>query len=77
MNFLEDRDKMIDFFNMERGMFLESYSYLSESDYTETAKTICEKVKFNNYKYYDCENCEGMELGNIVYAAMMYEWLNK
>lgn len=38
MNFIDDHEKMLDYFNMERDAFLEMYDYLTDEDYTETSK---------------------------------------
>ena len=36
MNFLNDKDKMIDFKQLTKEQFLKSYSYITEKDYDDT-----------------------------------------
>jgi hypothetical protein len=42
--FLNDADKMKDFFISSRKNFLEYYSYLKEEDYNETIKQILLRI---------------------------------
>ena len=55
MDFLDDNDKMIDFFRLTKEEFLSSYSYLKEEDYNATKRKIEEsnktlKINDNEYK---------------------------
>ena len=36
--FLDDKEKMLDFFMLSKEAFLESYSYLTEEEYDETER---------------------------------------
>lgn len=36
MDFLNDKEKMLDFTDLTKKQFLESYSYLTEADYNQT-----------------------------------------
>ena len=40
MNFIEDDEKMRDFFLLTKEEFLKSYSYLSEDDYNATKELV-------------------------------------
>lgn len=40
MDFLDDEDKMRDYFELTKGEFLKSYSYLTEDDYDATTKAL-------------------------------------
>lgn len=52
-NFLSDKEKMEDFYNLSKEDFLHSYSYLTEDEYDETLK-IFNKLK-EEIKEYDIE----------------------
>ena len=41
-NFIDDKEKMIDFFNISKDEFLQSYSYLNEKEYDLTLNKIVE-----------------------------------
>ena len=45
MLFINDNKKMKDFLEMDKDSFLESYSYLTEEDYNDTAKA-CVKLAY-------------------------------
>lgn len=40
MDFLDDEDKMRDYFELTKDEFLKSYSYLTEDDYDATTKAL-------------------------------------
>lgn len=40
MNFINDKEKMRDFYKLSKDEFLESYSYLKKEDYDETKKVV-------------------------------------
>jgi hypothetical protein len=39
-NFIDDKEKMLDFFELTKEEFLESYSYLTEEEYDNTKKLV-------------------------------------
>ena len=43
-SFIDDKEKMIDFFNMYKNDFLKFYSYLDEEDYINTVDNLWEKL---------------------------------
>lgn len=50
--FIDDREKMEDFVELTREEFLESYSYLTEEEYDETADLLKDKANVWYKKYY-------------------------
>lgn len=40
MDFIDDKDKMQDYFELTKDEFLKSYSYLTEDDYDATTKAL-------------------------------------
>lgn len=44
MDFINDEEKMKDFYKLSKDEFLKSYSYLSEKDYDETRKIIDSRI---------------------------------
>jgi hypothetical protein len=44
-NFIDDEEKMRDFYELTKEEFLFSYSYLTEEEYDNTAKLVAEKEK--------------------------------
>lgn len=44
-NFIDDKEKMRDFYELTKEEFLLSYSYLTEEEYDNTAKLVDEKEK--------------------------------
>jgi hypothetical protein len=39
-NFIDDEEKMVDFFELTKEEFLESYSYLTEEEYDNTKELV-------------------------------------
>jgi len=44
-DFMDDGDKMVDFFKLSKEEFLKSYSYLNEEEYNATLKKVKEFMK--------------------------------
>lgn len=44
LSFINDAEKMVDFFAMSKEAFLGSYSYLSEGEYDQTAQDVLERT---------------------------------
>ncbi len=44
-HFADDEEKMVDFFQLTKEEFLNSYSYLNEKDYIETAKEVAKRIR--------------------------------
>lgn len=54
MDFIDDKEKMRDFFSMSKDSFLSSYSYLSEEEYDATVNklnSMNKKLEFQNKVY--------------------------
>lgn len=43
-NFIDDEEKMVDFYELSKEEFLFSYSYLTEEEYDNTAKLVAERM---------------------------------
>lgn len=58
-NFIDDEEKMADFYELTKEEFLMSYSYLTEEEYDNTAKLVCDKEREVNeiMNHYD-EGCK-------------------
>lgn len=74
MDFLKDEEKMIDFFSMSKKDFLNSYSYLYESEYVSTVIKVCNKLGFD-YERSTYETIEGNELLTIITSKVAYNFL--
>ena len=52
--FIDDKEKMVDFVALTKEEFLETYSYLTEEEYDETANLLKDKVNIwykENYNF--------------------------
>lgn len=65
MSFLDDKEKMVDFYKLTKDEFLQSYSYLTEKEYNETMdkEMLNIKEKVTNF----LKNSEDYEKFNIEY----------
>lgn len=43
-SFFDDKEKMLDFFQLSKAEFLKSYSYLTEEEYNATAHDVWERA---------------------------------
>ena len=68
--FINDRDKLIDFLDLSKEEWLNTYNYVTEEEYDNTVKEICKKLKFNNYEDYVGD---GKELKTIVLSVILAE----
>ena len=50
MDFIDDKEKMKDFFAMSKDSFLSSYSYLSEEEYDATVNKLINSAVFVVFK---------------------------
>ena len=75
MDFMTDKEKMVDFFILSKEEFLASYSYLTDEEYEATVKEV---IKASGYQNPDvCEDFDGKDLRDIVLGCMMRDWLCK
>ena len=72
-SFINEQDKMIDFFTVKKEDFLGFYSYLTEEEYELTKQEVLSKSGYWNSEYADIE--EGITVGKILQSIMMVEWL--
>ena len=78
MSFIDDHEKMIDFFIMPKEKFLKFYSYLTENDYATTIHDILNKSGYWHIEWYeDNHDMDGRQLKDIVFGIMITEWLKE
>lgn len=76
MSFINDQEKMVDFFTTTKEEFLNFYSYLTEEEYEETKKDVLARSGYWNAEALsEDEDVNGIEIGKIVQSIMMTEWL--
>lgn len=76
MSFINDQEKMIDFFTTTKDEFLNFYSYLTEEEYEATKKDVLTRSGYWNAEALsEDEDANGIEIGKIVQSIMMTEWL--
>lgn len=73
VSFIDDEEKMIDFFTTTKEQFLKFYSYLTEEEYETTKQEVLNKSGYWNSEYADVE--DGITVGKILQSIMMVEWL--
>ena len=70
--FIDDSEKMKDFVKLTKKEFLESYSYLTEKEYDETAQTLLHKC-LENYNIIEVKDlCEDTNYGYILLNAKSF-----
>lgn len=74
-SFMNEQDKMIDFFTTTKENFLQFYSDVTEEEYEITKQDVLNRSGYWNSEYADIE--DGEIVGKIVQSIMMIEWLNK
>ena len=65
MDFINDEEKIQDYFKLTKDEFLESYSYLTEEDYNATTKAL---EKLGNISRIDILKCYSKP--NIIFYAI-------
>ena len=76
MSFINDQEKMIDFFTTTKDTFLSFYSYLTEEEYEETKKEVLMRSGYWNAEALsEDKDVEGIDIAKIVQSIMMTEWL--
>lgn len=76
MSFINDQEKMIDFFTTTKNDFLNFYSYLTEEEYEETKRDVLARSGYwNAESLSEDKGVNGIEIGKIVRSIMMTEWL--
>jgi hypothetical protein len=75
-SFINDQEKMIDFFTITKEAFLQFYSYLTEEEYEATRKDVLSRSGYwNRESLAEDEEIDGKIVGKIIQAIMITEWL--
>lgn len=78
MSFINEQEKMIDFFTITKEKFLNFYSDITEEEYEITKKDVLTRSGYWNAEALAEDVCVGgIEIGKIVQSIMMTEWLLK
>ena len=78
MSFINDQEKMVDFFTITKEEFLNFYSYLTEEEYEATKQDVLYRSGYWNAEALleDTDtDIDGVVIGKIVQSIMMTEWL--
>ena len=76
MSFINDQEKMVDFFAMDKFHFLNYYYYLTEEEYEATKKDVLIRSGHEDAEMLAEDwHIDGVEAGKIVQSIMMTEWL--
>lgn len=76
MSFINDQEKMIDFFTITKEEFLNFYSYLTEEEYEATKQDVLGRSDYWNAEALsDDRDIDGIVIGKIVQSIMITEWL--
>ena len=76
MSFIDDQEKMVDFFTLSKEQFFQTYSYILEDEYEDTKREVIEKSGYwNATSIIEDNEVDGMVVGRIVQSIMMTEWL--
>ena len=77
MSFINDQEKMVDFFTLSKEEFFKFYSYILEDEYEDTRREVLEKSGYwNADSLIEDKEIDGVVIGKIVQSIMMTEWLN-
>ena len=74
MSFINEQEKMIDFFTISKEEFLNFYSYLTEEEYDETRQEVLNRSGYWNADGIDKE-IDGIIIEKIIQSIMITEWL--
>lgn len=78
MSFINDQEKMVDFFQLHKENFLNFYTYLSSDDYEETKREVIERSGYwDANSIAEDKGLDGVVVGKIIQSLMMIEWLRK
>lgn len=72
-SFINDQEKMIDFFTTTKDSFLSAYSYLTEEEYEVTKQEVLRRSGYWNAEYADIE--DGITVGKIIQSIIFAELL--
>ena len=75
-SFIDDQEKMIDFFTISKEEFLNFYSYLTIEEYEATARDVLDRSNYwNKEALAEDKDVEGVAIGKIIQSIMMIECL--
>lgn len=78
MSFINEQEKMIDFFTNSKWEFLNFYSNVTEEEYEATKKDVLIRSGYWNAEALaEDKSADGITIGKIVQSIMMTEWLLK
>ena len=78
MSFINEQEKMIDFFTNSKWVFLNFYMNITEEEYEATKKEVLMRSGYWNAEALaEDKDVNGIEVGKIVQSIMMAEWLQK
>lgn len=78
MSFINNQEKMVDFFQLHKENFLSFYSYLSSDEYEETKREVLERSGYCNADIIaEDKGIDGVVVGKIIQSLMMIEWLER
>lgn len=76
MSFINDQEKMIDFFTTTKNEFLKFYFDITDEEYEETKKDVLMRSGYWNAEALaEDEDVNGIEIGKIVQSIIIAEWL--
>lgn len=76
MSFINDQEKMVDFFTIDKVDFLNFYSYLTDEEYEATKQDVLSRSGYWNAEaLVEDRDVSGIIIGKIVQSIMMTEWL--
>ena len=75
-SFINDQEKMVDFFTVPKDQFLKFYSYILEDEYEATKKEVLKKSGYWNADVIaEDEAIDGTVIEKIIQSIMLIEWL--
>lgn len=76
MSFINDQEKMVDFFTIDKQTFLNFYSYITDEEYEATKKDVLMRSGYWNAEALaEDEYVDGYEISKILRSIMIAEWL--
>ena len=77
-SFIDDQEKMIDFFTITKEEFLNFYSYITREEYEATAQDVLDRTDYwNKEALAEDKDVEGIAIGKIIQSIIMIELLHK
>lgn len=78
MSFINDQEKMVDFFTLTKDEFLRFYTYITEEEYESTKQDVISRSGYwNAQAITEDREIDGVIISKIIQSIMMTEWLLK